>query len=60
MIDQSAFVRFILRRGDRACSGSRCVPVTDEGFPAADVQVCNFAVVEEARAYAKDAGIEVD
>jgi hypothetical protein len=59
-IEQNALGRFILRRGVDAWSGRRWVPVTALGMPAADVQVCNFASVEEARAYAKRAGIEIE
>jgi hypothetical protein len=59
VIVENAFARFILRRGGHAWIGSRWVPVTELGMPAADVQVCNFASIEEAREYAKDAGIEI-
>ena len=39
-------------------SGSSWVPCTEEGVPAADVQVCNFTTEQEARDYCREHGLE--
>lgn len=59
---QNAFNRWIVVRGDApelAWSGSRFVPITDEGFPASDVQVSNLDTREDAAEYAKSFGFAV-
>jgi hypothetical protein len=48
---QNAFDRWIIvdaANENMAWSGSRFVPMTDEGFPASDVQVSNLDTREEA------------
>jgi hypothetical protein len=48
---QNAFDRWIVIDATNellAWSGSRFVPITDEGFPASDVQVSNLETREEA------------
>jgi len=42
-----------------AWSGSRFVPITDEGFPASDVQASNLDTREDAAEYAASYGFEV-
>jgi transcriptional regulator with XRE-family HTH domain len=42
-----------------AWSGSRFVPITDEGFPASDVQVSNLETREDAAEYAAMFGFTV-
>jgi hypothetical protein len=42
-----------------AWSGSRFVPITDDGFPASDVQVTNFDSRDSATEYAVSVGFEV-
>ncbi len=42
-----------------AWSGSRFVPITDDGFPASDVQVPNFDTRDSATEYAVSVGFEV-
>ena len=43
-----------------AWSGSRFVPITEDGFPASDVQVSNLDTREDAAEYAVSFGFEVD
>jgi hypothetical protein len=43
----------------RAWSGSRFVPITEDGFPASDVQVSNLDTREQAAEYARSFGFEV-
>ena len=62
-ITENAFHRFILvnlEQESLAWSGSRWVPVDQNGFPAGDVQVSNFETPEEAEAEAKRNGLIVD
>jgi hypothetical protein len=59
---QNAFDRWIVMDATNelmAWSGSRFVPITDEGFPASDVQVSNLDTWEEAATYARMFGFEV-
>jgi hypothetical protein len=46
-------------RVGKAPRGSRFVPITEDGFPASDVQVSNLDTREEAAAYAAMFGFEV-
>lgn len=41
-----------------AWSGSRFVPVTPQGWPTSEVQVCNFANPAEAHAYCRQHKLE--
>jgi hypothetical protein len=59
---QNAFDRWIVVDAadeSKAWSGSRFVPITDEGFPASDVQVSNLDTQEEAAEYARSFGFDV-
>ena len=59
---QNGFGRWIVVSSadvETAWSGSRFVKITEEGFPATDVQVSNLDSREEAAAYAKTFGFEV-
>ncbi len=42
-----------------AWSGSRFVPITENGFPASDVQVSNLDTRDSAAEYAVNFGFEV-
>ena len=60
---QNAFDRWILVDAmdeSKAWSGSRFVPITEQGFPASDVQVSNSDSREEAAAYVQMFGFQVD
>ena len=59
---QNAFGRWIIVNAvdeRTAWSGSRFVPITDEGFPASDVQVSNLDSRDSAAEYAVNFGFEV-
>ena len=59
---QNAFDRWILvdaMNEAMAWSGSRFVPITDEGFPQSDVQVSNLDTREDAAEYAASFGFDV-
>ena len=59
---QNAFGRWIIVNAvdeRTAWSGSRFVPITDEGFPASDVQASNLDTREDAAEYAASYGFEV-
>ncbi len=59
---QNAFDRWIIvdaANENLAWSGSRFVPITDEGFPASDVQVSNLDTREAAAECAASFGFEV-
>jgi hypothetical protein len=62
IIRQNAFGRWIIidaANEATAWSGSRFVPITDEGFPASDVQLSNIDTREDAAEYAASFGFEV-
>jgi hypothetical protein len=42
-----------------AWSGSRFVPITEDGFPASDVQILNLDTRDSAAEYAVSLGFEV-
>jgi hypothetical protein len=59
---QTAFDRWIVVDAadeSKAWSGSRFVPITEQGFPASAVQVSNLDTREEAAAYAATFGFQV-
>lgn len=59
---QNAFDRWIVVDAANeltAWSGSRFVPITDEGFPVSDVQVSNLDTRDSAAEYAVSFGFEV-
>ncbi len=59
---QNAFDRWIIvdaANENLAWSGSRFMPITDEGFPASDVQVSKLDTREDAAEYAASFGFEV-
>jgi hypothetical protein len=59
---QNVFDRWIIvdaTNENLAWSGSRFVPITDEGFPASDVQVSKLDTREDAAEYAANFGFEV-
>jgi hypothetical protein len=59
---QNAFDRWIVVDSANeltAWSGSRFVPITDEGFPASDEQVSNLDTREDAAEYAASFGFTV-
>lgn len=62
VLRRNAFNRWIVVRNDDpelAWSGSRFVPITDEGFPRSDVQVSNLDTREDAAEYARTFGFIV-
>jgi hypothetical protein len=59
---QNAFARWIVVDAadeSKAWSGSRFVPISDDGFPASDVQVANLDTREDAAEYAASFGFHV-
>jgi len=59
---QNAFGRWIIVNAvdeRTAWSGSRFVPMTEDGFPASDVQVSNLDKRDSAAEYAVNVGFEV-
>ncbi len=59
---QNAFGRWIIVNAvdeRTAWSGSRFVPITEDGFPASDIQVSNLDTRESAAEYAVSFGLEV-
>jgi hypothetical protein len=42
-----------------AWSGTRWIPITRDGLPAADLDVLTFATVKEAASYSQSVGFEV-
>jgi len=59
---QNAFGRWIIVNAadeGTAWSGSRFVPITDDGVPASDVQVSNLDTRDSAAEYAVSFGFEV-
>jgi len=59
---QNAFDRWIIvdaANQNMAWSGSRFVPITEDGFPASDVQVSNLDTRDSAAEYAVSFGFEV-
>ena len=59
---QNAFDRWIMvdvADESKAWSGSRFVPITQDGFPATDVQVSKLDTREDAAEYAASFGFEV-
>jgi hypothetical protein len=59
---QNAFDRWIIvdaANENMAWSGSRFVPIADEGFPASDVQVSNLDTRDSAAEYAVSFAFEV-
>ena len=59
---QNAFDRWIVvdaANESTAWSGSRFVPIMEDGFSASDVQVSNLDTREEAAAYAATFGFQV-
>ncbi len=59
---QNAFGRWIIVNAvdeRTAWSGSRFVSITDDGFPASDVQVSNLDTREDAAKYAASFAFEV-
>ncbi len=59
---QNAFGRWIIVNAvdeRTAWSGSRFVPITEDGFPASDVQVSNLDKRDSAAEYAVNFGFEV-
>jgi hypothetical protein len=62
ILRQNAFGRWIIVNAvdeRTAWSGSRFVPITDDGFPASDVQVSNLDTREDAAEYAASFAFEV-
>lgn len=56
------FDRWIIVHADypqMAWTGLRWAPITPEGMPAGQFQVCNFATYTDAEVYAQGAGMEV-
>ena len=61
-LQQNAFGRWIIVNAvdeRTAWSGSRFAPITEDGFPASDVQVSNLDTREDAAEYAVNFGFEV-
>jgi hypothetical protein len=59
---QNAFDRWIVVDAtdeSMAWSGSRFVPITEQGLPASNVQVSNLDTREEAAEYSASFGFEV-
>jgi len=59
---QNAFGRWLIVNAvdeRTAWSGSRFVPITEDGFPASDVQVSNLDTRDSATEYAVSFGFEV-